>query len=120
MCCILQQRLSICQCRMRQPPASHHDQQRNFMVKIKTHTYNLKKRKIILEWEAEQPELVRYYVIYKSDEIANPKEILAVTANTSIILKLKSLDIDPSSLTITAVDRYRKESQPIRLIDFQE
>jgi uncharacterized lipoprotein YddW (UPF0748 family) len=102
------------------PPASHHDADRNFIVKIKTKTYDLKKRKIILDWEAEQPEQVRYYVIYKSDDIANPENILVVTADNNISLKWKSLGIDPSLLTITAVDKYRKESQPIRLIDFQE
>jgi uncharacterized lipoprotein YddW (UPF0748 family) len=98
------------------PPASHHDKERTFDMNIKTSTYTIKRKKIMLEWQVEHPEQVRYYVIYKSDDITNAKNIIAVTADNSIRFKLKSLGAEPSELRITAVDRYRKESHPNKIL----
>ena len=98
------------------PPASHHDDGRIFDAKIITLSHELKKRKITLAWEFEQPDLIRYYVIYKSDDISNSENIIAITANNSITLKRKMLGTEPSMLRITAVDRYRIESQAIKFV----
>jgi len=99
------------------PPASHHDATKTCDLKITSVDYQLKKKKITIRWQADFPEQVRYYVIYKNNETNDPENIVAVTSNNSIILKLKSLDVDPSNLNITIVDRYRKENEPNKLIN---
>ena len=102
------------------PPSSHHDAARTFDVKIKTLTYKVKKKRIILKWEADLPEQVRYYVIYKSENSENPKNIVEITAQSSITFKRESLGTEPYSLSITAIDKYRVESKPIRFLIVKE
>jgi uncharacterized lipoprotein YddW (UPF0748 family) len=97
------------------PPASHHDIDRSFEGEIISANYKIKGKKITLTWQFDFPERIRYYVIYKSDEITNPENILMITSGTSISFKLKSLGIEPSLLRITAVDKFRIESRPVKL-----
>ena len=97
------------------PPSSHHDAAKAFDVKIETVAYEVRKKKITLKWAADLPEEVRYYVIYKSDDTENPKNIVMITAQNSISVKRKSLGSGPYSFVITAVDRYRVESESVRL-----
>lgn len=101
-------------------PVSHHDATRKFDVKIKVLSYKVKKNKITLKWEVDLPEQVRYYVIYNSEDLENPKNIVEVTAQNSITLNRKSLGNEPYALTLTAIDRYRKESKPVRLLIVKE
>ncbi len=99
------------------PPASHHDANVHFETKIALLTSKVKRKKVTLSWQAQHPEKIRYYVIYKSLDITKAENIVAVTANSRIVLKWKRLGIAPSSLVITAVNKYRKESQPTRLLN---
>jgi uncharacterized lipoprotein YddW (UPF0748 family) len=99
------------------PPASHHDVVKVFDVEIKTVRYQVKKKKVALKWKTNLAEEVRYYVIYKSKDINNPEHIVKVTAQSTISIKRELLGPKPYSLYITAVDRYRKESKPYRLIN---
>ena len=97
------------------PPASHHDAEKTCDIKIKTIAYIEKRRKIKITWESDFSEQVRYYVIYKSNETEKPENIVAITANNTITIKRKALGTEPYNLRITAVDRYRKESQPLKV-----
>ncbi|MDA0195630.1 MAG: family 10 glycosylhydrolase [Bacteroidetes bacterium] len=99
------------------PPASHLDADKNCNINIRIVENTVKKRSINLKWEADLPEQVRYYAIYKSTDNENPENIVAVTADNKIELKFKSADVVPSNLSITVIDRFRKESKPIKLLN---
>jgi len=99
------------------PPASHHDGGKTFELNIRTVSKQVKRRKVYVEWESDKAENVRYYVIYKSEDTSDPKNIIAVTADKSISIKMRSLGIEAGELMITAVDRYRIESKPLKLLN---
>ena len=99
------------------PPASNHDKDKFFNTKINNIVVDVKKRKVEFSWQVENSEQVRYYVIYKSEDLSNPENIITVTSTNSITFKRKALGVEPTLLRITAVDRYRKESQSFKLLD---
>ncbi|RLD23166.1 MAG: hypothetical protein DRI71_05965, partial [Bacteroidetes bacterium] len=99
------------------PPASHHDVDKTFDVKTNIVQSKISKRKIVVEWEVDKPEQVRFYVIYKSNETNKPENIVAVVAGNGIKLKRKLLSADPENLVITAIDKYRIESKPISFFE---
>jgi hypothetical protein len=99
------------------PLASHHDAARTCDLKITSVEHQVKKRTITITWQVDFPEQVRYYVIYKNNETGNPENIVTITADNKVKLKLKSLNMESSDLNITIVDRYRKECEPRRLMN---
>lgn len=94
-------------------PASHHDFSRTFDVNINTVIKKFSKKKIVLNWDVDRPKQVRYYVIYRSGNIDDPENIIAVTTESSISLKKRLLTMEPDDLMITAFDKYRIESIPV-------
>jgi len=81
------------------PLVSHHDAERIFDIKINAE-YKITKNNIILKWNVNSPEQVRYYVIYKSSNITNSRNIIKVTTETELSIKRKSLAVEPETLTI--------------------
>lgn len=98
------------------PPSSHHDEAKTFNVNINLLSSKISKRKITMQWAADPVEQVRYYVIYQSNGIDDPKNIISITTENKITLKRKSLRADLDVITITAVNRYRVESNPVTLL----
>lgn len=94
------------------PPASHHDAAKTCELKFTSLEHRKTKKKISINWQVNSPEQARYFVIYKNNEIDNPENIVAITADNKITVKLKLLGVEPSGLKITIVDRYRKEGDP--------
>lgn len=97
------------------PPPSHHDADKPFDIKIKTVEYRKKRKKIFLKWEVDKPEEVRYFVVYKSDNIEDPENVISITSQTSLSIKTKLLGPSPHTFWVTAVDRYRQESEAFYL-----
>ena len=94
------------------PPASHHDAAKTCELKFTSLEHRITKKKISINWQINSPEQARYFIIYKNSEIDNPENIVAITADYKITVKLKLLGVEPSDLNITIVDRYRKECEP--------
>ena len=93
------------------PPSSHLNAGQNNQLTFSGMDYTEKKKTITLTWETDFPEQARYYVVYNSPDINDPKNIVAITSETR--LKLKKNDESPplESLYLTVIDLYRKESQ---------
>ncbi|MCB0589366.1 MAG: family 10 glycosylhydrolase [Phaeodactylibacter sp.] len=91
------------------PPVSSHDLGKRGVVKITPVEIKETRRWIKLKWETDQPEQVRYYVVYRSKEVGNPEEIITLTPHRKFKVKKADLGPGPYNLCLTAVDRYRTE-----------
>ncbi|MEN8249854.1 MAG: family 10 glycosylhydrolase [Bacteroidota bacterium] len=95
------------------PPVSHHDMDKTFTPDLNVTEFVVKKRKIEMAWDSDDAKKPRYYIIYQSENIDDPKNIVAVTAGNSLVIKRKLINTEHDVVALTAVDRYRKESQPV-------
>ncbi len=97
------------------PPVSSHDRDRDCEVKITKVEYHLKKKKMLLGLQVDNPDFARFYVLYKNSDITKPEHILLITSQTELRVKLRP-DLDLSQMYITVVDRYRHESSPYKIV----
>jgi hypothetical protein len=96
-------------------PASHHDKGHANLLNISTIRKKVNSKKIVLRWKCDDPDMVRYYVIYGSKEINNPENIIEIVSDTKIKIRREDLSLDPDSLFITSVDKFRIESEPLHI-----
>jgi hypothetical protein len=68
------------------------------------------KKKLKLSWQADLPDQVRYYVIYRSSDTSKAENILTLTKASRLQLKKKEIGPGPYRLQVTAVDLFRQES----------
>lgn len=95
------------------PPFSHHDADRPGNISIIDVQVKEKKKKLKLSWEADHPEQVRYYVIYRSADTSKAENILAVTTDSRLKLKKKDMAPGPYHIFVTGVDKFRRESRAV-------
>jgi uncharacterized lipoprotein YddW (UPF0748 family) len=91
-------------------PFSHHDAERSCEVSVIDFELKETKKKLKLSWQADLPDQVRYYVIYRSSDTSKAENILALTTDTRLKLKKKEIGPGPYRLQVTAVDLFRQES----------
>ena len=95
------------------PPISHDDRNRTFEANLVITHFDNRRNNIELEWTSDKPDEIMYYVVYASGNTSDPKNILAITSDTSIKIKKEHLEGDEIPIYIRAVDKYRVESMAL-------
>ena len=70
---------------------------------------------IQVECLVDAPESIRWYVVYQSRDIKDPKQILAISHQNNFHFDKNQLPADYSKFYITSVDKYRIESAPVEV-----
>ena len=97
------------------PPASYQNTRQKNELKLISFDFEKKRKKIAANWIADFPDQARYYVLYNSEDISDPENIVAITSDTEFQISIKKGGPGPNELYITIIDLYRKESPPFKI-----
>lgn len=103
------------------PPVTQGGEEAFFPVDLKLDSDTLSWKPVV----ADDGEAISYYVVYAFPDsmdcdFDDESNILAVTADSKISLKDYPFDSNIYTLTVTAVNRFRRESEPFEFVVFQK
>ncbi len=97
------------------PPPSHHDMDRENDQLPRQVAIRVQDDSLHINWKVDRPELIRWYVVYGSEDLDDPSNILLITASQHADLSAAGFAKGTNDLYLTSIDRYRIESPPARI-----
>jgi uncharacterized lipoprotein YddW (UPF0748 family) len=96
-------------------PASYADKMHVNTANIVDVSCAYSAEKYHIKWSVEAPEKILWYVVYRSEDVQDAKQIIQLSRSNSVNIHKALLGQGVSSVYVTSIDRYRSESEPVRI-----